>query len=727
MPPVAAAAAVPAALEVLVIGAGAAYGYWRAKTGVEAYKTYLDTHDSDPSVAVSARHTVGTALINTVTDPAYQAEAKLTVEQARQQAIEGQLALSFKVRELVFPIEGRSFTSVAEAVAWYNAAGQTFARGYLTPAENQRALAVAQSEIARLTPTIPKFAIGQTLQWAGAPAYVIEVINPGPPISYALLNPAIGAVITLLEATLVNQGATVIGGPAAPTIPAVPAVPAAAAVPQVIVPGLEGVGPAIGGLTSALPGIMGLAGIGAISGLLANAATLGEGMHTGSLKSQLSAGQKMLELITGIAGPVSAIALMEAPGIKDAITDPITDWVFSTAVDYIAGSGHIRPEDAPIIARRVFEAAIAAGLAAHAASVVAEISTPLKNMGLGYLAAFAADMAGFSRIAAATVGVVESRGIALPMGYYINSKVRSQLPSTGELARLAGEYHLVPEALRRQLAQTDQGLDEIDRLNRQQYYYWMPFHGIADMWLPTFYDGTHRGAGDRLLRFMAAQGIWDPTYYRTELLRSGYELDTARHSLSMLYSLAHGELKTLFTGTAVSRYKEGLDNDGALISNLTMLGVGEQLLPKYVHAAHLAADLDDYTDELATLRAAVAKKLISPDTMEQELLGRLGRPEKARILADRERIRMTGTTKVVPRDTAIGLTVDIAAGRSWAPPRPRPVSLGLAIAIAAGASWTLPKPRETDIGLTVSVPGYKTTPAPELRPVSVGLQITIEE
>ncbi len=100
------------------------------------------------------------------------------------------------------------------------------------------------------------------------------------------------------------------------------------------------------------------------------------------------------------------------------------------------------------------------------------------------------------------------------------------------------------------------------------------------------------------------------------------------------------ELKPMFTSSAVSRYKNGLDSEYQLQDNLLTLGVSPAALPQYLIAARLDADLDEYTDYLAALKLSVQKGAIEPPDMTELLVKRGVRRERAELLAETEALKL---------------------------------------------------------------------------------------
>ena len=423
----------------------------------------------------------------------------------------------------------------------------------------------------------------------------------------------------------------------------------------------------------ALPAI----GLTLVTALTAAAENIGCGMNRGVVGCQASTGAQLLQtLMKGIA-PLGMMLFLEHPQIAERFTDPITKAMFDQLLTIPELGKPVQPGDAPTLARKLFERAVGLGIGAHIAAQVSEASTPMKTLGMGYIAAFLADLAGFSRIAAATMGVLETQALQVPMRYYINQHVRSILPDIRTASEMVGHRKL------------DQR-----RFNELLSYHGIPAEFEGAYWAMAFQPATYQ-----MLRAMADAGIWDPVYYREELQDRGFDNPTVQHGLDMLYAMAHGELKPLFTGTAItrykdgmddesllqqnltmlgvrpellpkylvgarlarelavfdmaqadlkplftstaiSRYKDGLDDESLLQQNLTMLGVTPQLLPRYVQGAKLAEDLDDFNDYLAVLKAAVQKGAIDPPDMKDMLVARGMRADRADKLAQLEALRL---------------------------------------------------------------------------------------
>jgi len=79
------------------------------------------------------------------------------------------------------------------------------------------------------------------------------------------------------------------------------------------------------------------------------------------------------------------------------------------------------------------------------------------------------------------------------------------------------------------------------------------------------------------------------------------------------------ELRGMFGGVAMSRYREGLTDDGQLLEELRLLGYPEGQLPQYLAAGRLNYALDYFRDLLSAWRDAVRAGNISLETYAGKL------------------------------------------------------------------------------------------------------------
>lgn len=562
------------------------------------------------SIASSAARTVDgyTAIINDLKaqfqETPFESQKDILAFQFQQVTQEAMA----KVAALSQTFIGTSFASPEALTAAYNALDTTNAHQFEISDTYMAVRRHYISELARLTTPV---VTAPTLS-AGGSSNIVDDIEA------ALASPAAPhAVPQTITPTVVTPSGVISGAPAISN----PATPSDVVNPGAVDTNL--------GLESYLTGALPLVGTSLVAALAASAQDIGCGLQRGTYQCQDTGFASVMARVLPSIAPLGIIAFLNNPTIAKEFTDPLTKAFLDTFITMPEVQKPITPDEAPSVIRAVFSRAMGLGIGAHLASEVAESSTTLKYMGLNYIAAFLCDMAGFSKIAGATMGVVESQALGLPMRYYVNEHVRTELPRMGDLLRLA-EHRAITE-------------DEFAQLAAYQ--------GYSDELITKYFHIAHRPAGYFMLRRMAASGLWDESYFKEALIDCGFDDPTVDHALGMLYSEAHAELKAVGTGPAMTRFKEGLDTEEALKTNLVTLGVNQDLISKYVFTAKLSADYDEYLDFKAAWTDSVRKGLSTPDDFEAALVQRGLAPTRAKLIANRERIRLYATPKKLPTPT----------------------------------------------------------------------------
>jgi hypothetical protein len=143
-----------------------------------------------------------------------------------------------------------------------------------------------------------------------------------------------------------------------------------------------------------------------------------------------------------------------------------------------------------------------------------------------------------------------------------------------------------------------------------------------------------------MLRSLAEAGLLDEDLLEHALNHAGYD-DQAKVAIKqMMHLLAAGTLATVSTGTAMSRYQEGFDAEGALRQNLSVLGVADSMLDRYV----FAANLKQYYDYQSDLRSYYIDAYHRRDIEEPEL-----RTSLATIGIDTKRIQLIVAAQRIKR------------------------------------------------------------------------------
>ena len=183
-----------------------------------------------------------------------------------------------------------------------------------------------------------------------------------------------------------------------------------------------------------------------------------------------------------------ALSTEQGRAIVDRAIGLAWDRVFDTNVVPMPAS----PDTALAAARTLFVEKAALGAASHLLAVAAEANANIKHMGVGYLAAFLADLAGFQRLAQATMGEVETAALAIPMRRKVNRDYRPNLPPMVDLTMMYAKKQINSKTLDGALAEYGYGDEWIHQY--EQHLFLDPRLGelvrIGQYFNPSLLTGT---------------------------------------------------------------------------------------------------------------------------------------------------------------------------------------------------------------------------------------------
>jgi hypothetical protein len=214
-----------------------------------------------------------------------------------------------------------------------------------------------------------------------------------------------------------------------------------------------------------------------------------------------------------------------------------------------------------------------AGLASM--TIAGEMLAPLKQIGLGNIAAIVYDLINYKTLTAAFMSVLAMVYITQPLKYYYNRAARPMIPDERSLSIMAE---------RRIITQPEHDDN-------------MAWHGYPDTWISKLGETVWRPMTPYMLRSLATAGILDDALLDHVLTQAGYDDYSIPYIKQMFTSLGATAVKTLSSGTAMTRYQEGFDDEPALRKNLSTLGIADSMLDRYVFAANLQY-LYDYQSDL---------------------------------------------------------------------------------------------------------------------------------
>ncbi len=353
----------------------------------------------------------------------------------------------------------------------------------------------------------------------------------------------------------------------------------------------------LSGVATALP----LVGVTALTQAIAQSQTLGKNMHLGKLDCQMTTGNLIRDLLGTLAAPVAVGALTMGAGGAKSIMGNLAEIGTTWALEPVNSRGVIRPEDAPAVAAEMFAKALQLGSAAHLAAITAEAVAPLKYMGLGYLSAFLADMAGFSKIANSTMGVIEAQTVALPYRYHINKQARPVIPGLGDLTSLYADYHIPLDVYINNLA----------------------YNGLSDEWINALVKSAHKPAGFGGLRRLAMIGDYDAALVDEDLRDSGYNEVVIPALTRLVRQTRSDSLLKIYYGPLQRLYRDGYIDQARLTIELALPGKLADIDAARRHALDLDREYEAVTDTAELVLQSYARGLI-PESSAYNMLASLG-------------------------------------------------------------------------------------------------------
>lgn len=331
----------------------------------------------------------------------------------------------------------------------------------------------------------------------------------------------------------------------------------------------------------------------------------------------------------------SAILGLEATGKLETIIGNIATPAIERVFDWAEGMGPVSPQAGKQVGVGLTKLATftVAGLAGM--TLAGEALSPLKHIGLGHISAVIYDLINYKTLTAAFMGVLAACYIKTPLTYYYNKAARPNLPNERSMMSLFGEY-FVTEA---------------------QFEENMAYHGFSDEWINIMKPMAYRALTPRMLNYLAATGITDDALIDRELKHSAFDPRTIPYVKTWLQRVASGDLKVMFASTAMTRFREGMDDEAALSDNLTTLGVAPELLPKYVFGAQLSYLYDYQHDLIAYYVDAYHRRDIEEPELRSSLVSAGLSPERLDLVVQAQSIKRLAAPKAAD-DPAVAVQVD---------------------------------------------------------------------
>lgn len=302
----------------------------------------------------------------------------------------------------------------------------------------------------------------------------------------------------------------------------------------------------------------------------------------------------------------------------------------------------IEPEDAPAIALGAFGMASGFGFLSHMMGSAAELVHPLKTVGVHYMSAFVAQMASFSTIAAASMGVFVAAAIRQPFQYYVQNRFRPILPDANMLNFMRAKREVTLEEYRRYMGYHGYNNNMINALDR---FLWndprlFEVVRISEVTSPP------KVAPQSALDWLARGGIIpdkpENWWYYMKFGKAGYDdVDLPILSDAAVYSIRRRE-QTLFLMQVRRLYREFLLEDKEVMEQLAAAGLREDVSDWRLRAMKL----ERHNVEMKAIRnvyiAQYRADVIDESDLGLFLTGLGYTEERVELWIAREELRKTG-------------------------------------------------------------------------------------
>ncbi len=315
------------------------------------------------------------------------------------------------------------------------------------------------------------------------------------------------------------------------------------------------------GAAAAASAAAGAAGAGA-----ASAAAAGAGAATGTALTTVTL-TGLTESLKGLVGAAGVGAIISGFNLGGFALDTL----LSPVINSLKATAPTSPVLAVDVGDNINKVLSGAMNSLVGMTVISEMLSPLKQVGLGYLSAMLFDVAGYRPITGAILGAHVDGALARPMGYYTNQLYRSKVLDWQQARRAYIAGFMSKEQLQQHYAWA--GLPEA-------YYDYLDFSAATDL----------RPAQ---LAQLAREGMYDHDFFDREFRHIGYD-EVTREKLHVVYSKTQDQyavegVKVL----ARKAYKAGVMPEADFRALLAQAGV-----PARVQDLEIAATTwDKKTDE----------------------------------------------------------------------------------------------------------------------------------
>jgi transcription initiation factor IIF auxiliary subunit len=273
--------------------------------------------------------------------------------------------------------------------------------------------------------------------------------------------------------------------------------------------------------------------------------------------------------------------------------------VWAKTIANVFKNKNLTPEDTPAIAIDFILAATAAGVGAHLTSTIAEIWHPTHMIGLHYISGILGELASYSRIAAASVGVIVAIALRRPFEYYVNSLVRPTIPNERDLAELVVKREL-----------------KIDEYEKN-----MTYHGYSQRWIDCFKRAVFKEPRLTELSYVYEEGSIDDKWLLERIRRYGFSDDDADVFLKSMTTRVTKTQRLDFYNATMDLYSYGFISESQFKDNLATLDLrkeGKELAAKAATLKYLNAMIKE---QITMYVSQYSKDILTAEQLRTALIG----------------------------------------------------------------------------------------------------------
>lgn len=298
----------------------------------------------------------------------------------------------------------------------------------------------------------------------------------------------------------------------------------------------------------------------------------------------------------------------------------MTDFIssgYGMLEQYLRSQVPITPDNIPTVAAGAVTMAGGFGLAAHLSSAFFELAHPLKELGLHQISGFLSQMAGFSGITAATMGIMTGIALRQPSMYYANNMFRPRIPGEGVLIDMATK-------------------PDISLQDFQKYFGW---YGYSEQWINRTIKTMYKEPGHRELLLMSEDSPIDERWLLTKIMRAGYEVPDAEKLVTGVMAKNESTERRMVFSALGRLSKEGYITAYDFSSQIAPLGMRAENIALVMKAQELNYAYDRINDLVRLYSDEYQKEVLADYELETALTALGIIPEKVDFLVAKARIR----------------------------------------------------------------------------------------